>query len=133
MESVPPARRFFQLHLSTALVLMVLAAGFLGLNLIDREVPYHVRTSYVRGWPWILDTSLHPSREISVELPDLELMQRDPIAARDMLLRFRYPASNRSWRIIGNVSVALAILTLTAVLFEWRLRRRKSGAVARTS
>jgi hypothetical protein len=53
-------RRFWQLHLSTAVVSMLLAGGFLGANLSERgplmvQISDDVEEYYYgpyRGWPW---------------------------------------------------------------------------------
>ena len=56
-------RRWFQIHLSTAIVLMFVAGGFIGVNLQDREYPYltwgtdsgpakEIRIDSCPGWPW---------------------------------------------------------------------------------
>jgi len=101
-------RRFFQLHLSTALVLMVLAGGLLGANLIEFRYWTGIRTGYARGWPWKVDTRYRTF----TPGPDVQLGWRNP-----------GPTPNRSLRIAGNIAVALGILTVTGVILEWRLRR----------
>jgi hypothetical protein len=67
-----PKRRFWQLHLSTACVLMILAGGALYLNMLPRfkEVPPNVNICYPSrffGWPLQM---AHQSQEIYVPPDD---------------------------------------------------------------
>jgi len=132
MQTDRPARRFFQLHLSTALVLMVLAAALLGANIIEYENWDGVRTTYIRGWPWKLESSFHPTASSGPTntTNEFEKLTRLELIALHDLGRIRFLAPNRTWRIFGNFSIALAILTATAVLLEWRLRRQTDSKEA---
>jgi len=108
-------RRFFQLHLSTALVLMVLAAGLLGANLTPRKVQIGPLPLLAWGWPY--DFKLELERNVFERGVDASSVREG----------FRIDSvMEDTWRqrLTGNVAVALGILTLAAVLLEWRLRRR---------
>lgn len=106
-------RRLFQIHLSTALVLMLLASGLLALNLVERP-----RSSeLVRGWPWTLVTRSPVVYSWVGELP------RGPKEAES---NQTYTMKPFHWKrlLAANIAVALTILAGTTVLLEWRLRRR---------
>jgi len=112
-------RRFFQLHLSTALVLMVLAAVLLGANLIPRSTLFSNMHYETRGWPWALDIAfnyelLYPGDSTSGNIFTLF----------DGLEEVKIIRDNWYTHLIGNIAIALAILTPAAVLLEWRLRRK---------
>lgn len=130
-------RRVFQLHLPTALVLMVLAAGLLGANLTPREHNYGLSGSAnISGWPWT--HFVHSVNSAKTTFPEM-LLLRDPSDATRSSKEYQIVAeklygplymdlmgvhSNWQARLFGNIFVALAILTLAAVLLEWRLRRK---------
>ncbi len=112
-QATPARRRWFQFHLSTAIVLMFVAAGLLWINVrIDPativHLPYIPPDSNVtfspplgvadcRGWPWYFHMK-----------PDV--------------------MSWYEWHygpLLGDAAVVLAILVAVAFLCEWRIRRRE--------
>jgi len=115
MQNTRPPRRFFQLHLSTALVLMLLAAGVLAANVLPRAHQFGNLKYEVSGWPWVLYV------EVDYDDPGyytLVTLQRGWATERSV---------KDYWyaRMSGNIAVALGILTIAALVLEWRLRRRE--------
>lgn len=114
------ARRFFQIHLSTALMLMLVAGGFMYLNWRPRpaivntisgdEEAEIVPTSSkgaVYGWPMVLVSEY----------------------------RFWAMDGNRYWKRMPvkyvnlgvNIFVAIAIMFALSIFFEHLIRRRERG------
>lgn len=114
MQNARPERRFFQLHLSTVLVLMLLSAGLLGANLLPQVYQLGNLNWEYQGWPWALKVDLDYDNP---GFFDVFTLRRGWIAERSV---------EDYWyvRLGGNIAVALGILTLAGVLLEWRLRRR---------
>jgi len=124
-------RKLFQLHLSTALVLMFVAAGLVWLNV--REVKtgnYEKPWTYVpvsmsllsnakvlthaRGWPWYFQSYWYESwvyPEIYGSAPE---WKEGSIVEWDR------------WHLAFNILVALALLAGVGVAVEWVVRRRSS-------
>jgi hypothetical protein len=112
----PPKRRFWQIHLSTAVVMMVVA-GFLAFLNFSKETfnlgerPYNYFRSSEQfesyGWPW-------------------KWLTRQEGTVQDFELR---PMAGRPWEfkllsLTGSMVVALLMLTGTAVALEYLIRRR---------
>ncbi len=101
-------RRWFQVQLSTAVVLMVVSGGFLGINFWPRRMafpfksagPYHPSHVFrtVRGWPC-------PAHVEYILGPQI------------------VRAGVRLGNVLVNVLVAISILAATALVCEWHLRR----------
>lgn len=127
-------RSFFRIHLSTGIVLMLLASIFLGLNLTMYEQDMVEFTSRSRGWPLTYSRELsdftinedtlvtaHPPPNVGMEelerrLARLKLYSNEMIAALE--LRWHFP-------LMVNVAIALSVLALVAFILEARLRRKQ--------
>jgi len=132
--AVMQTRRWFRIHLSTAVVLMLAASLLLWANLrksssemlmlLELEREFYIRPFYVgRGWPY-LATGLKASTPISFRenagsrtLDDIEL----PSSATE----FYCPEC-----LASDVAIALLILLLLAILCEWRIRRQNPSLPA---
>jgi len=106
-ESAPPPRKrgWFQFHLSTAVILMFVAGGLIGLNVHER------RPSAEEGWVWLLSTRGWPWA----------------FSARD---DFWWNSSYGTieWHtefFLLDMLVGLSVLAGVAMLLEWLLRRRE--------
>ncbi|HYF51691.1 MAG TPA: hypothetical protein VEJ63_19910 [Planctomycetota bacterium] len=111
--------KWYQLHLSTLLVVSLLAAGLVWLNVRDavfdgeiasRYVPYDTAQPWFagRGWPWPFEI---------VCWVDSEVPQVDTL---------------RIWKnLSSNIVLCFALLTTAAIAIEWLTRRMKRGAIKR--
>ena len=95
-------RPWFQIHLSTALVLMFVAGVLIKINLVR----YLIFGTVHQGWPWSYKWTYYVAVEIESTHYDT------------LWWAWLY------WGLIGNVATALAILAAVAVTLEWRIRRR---------
>ena len=116
-EPEKPKRRFWQIHLVTALVLMLAACAINGLNIRARVAEDEGWVSY--GWP--IDLCLC---EIASSPEDPGYFYRDQLfrpsfmpwrSARNPFLFVVLPAAIVSW---------LSMLIVTGILSEWLIRRR---------
>ena len=124
-------RNWFQVHLSTTCVLMLVAAGLVWLNVpmvkgaelkhpVDRGtyVHYEIWEMHGRGWPWDFQTSWE---------------QVDTLSSLELVVKGRPPWHLESatywyrWYLVYNILVALGILTGVGVAVEWVvwIRERK--------
>ena len=115
-----PARRLFQIHLSTAIVLMFAAGGIIWANTTERQSPHNLTLTRGRtiiglysyyGWPW-----------------NAYLEGKNAY----------YQAPTDDWKITHsgrkffksdaalNAGVAVLILVTTCLLCEWLARSRKN-------
>jgi hypothetical protein len=136
-----PTRRWFQLHLSTIVVLTLLAGWLLWMNLrvYDGGCGGISMTGYITwsrifslGWPesYVLCQrieAVEPLREsdISCPCPPIAL---DPPTVTDLLNQRSFSDKECFWdwstsRLVGNLFAALALLAAAAVVLEWLLRR----------
>ncbi len=101
----PPPRKRFQIHLSTAIVMMFVAGGIIWANALqsDGSSPEGAYRRYTYGWP-------------------LEFYHRQFYG--DILLEATWGVYYPYARIIIDLVVALAILFSTHFLCEWLIRRR---------
>ncbi|HEY3321564.1 MAG TPA: hypothetical protein VGP72_13935 [Planctomycetota bacterium] len=114
------SRRFLQIHLSTLIVLSLVSGALLWANMRGHEpdgfkgfyMAFGVPAGY--GWPMM-------AREETVF--DIFEMRRQVKAGvfEPYQLGWHWPA------LACNVAVALGTLIATALLLEWRIRRRKGG------
>jgi hypothetical protein len=105
----PPRRKRFQIHLSTAIVLMFVAGGLIWANRIEKLSTSRIEfAEYTHaGWPfWALN---------HIHLIDPYGIER--IGKTDMYF-IVYPG------LIENLSVAALILFSVWFLCEWLIRRR---------
>ena len=111
-----PKRRFWQIHLSTAIVLMLLASGLLGLNVQPRNTHIEYsslpgRTHFVQfGWPLTLE----------YELQVHELGEH--VEAQDEGMSFGI----KLWAAVSNCILGVIFLLFLAMLLEYLIRRREA-------
>lgn len=133
-------RRFFRIHLSTGIVLMLLASTFLGLNLywFERPIKEDACVLRWRGWPWKYLHEVKPSEPDAVyneivttvspngSIHQAQAAQIEEKARRFETIQFFIQLRNQSWlqKVAANVCVLLVIMALVAVLLERRLRKR---------
>ncbi len=105
-----------QLHLSTCIVLMFVAGGFIWKNLPQRNyIPQYVMTEqevisyFTQGWPYIFRTP--------TEITD----RGDIIYGRVVYAP-----------LAANLFIAFAILAPVAFVCEWFLRRRRAQLRAKS-
>jgi hypothetical protein len=127
MSDQPKKRPLFQYHLSTAVVLMFVAAGLLWLNMRRDTVRERVRwgecgpQSYAYGWPFEAYCYATPPR---LTTPEGDLFP-GRVAPRSPPLQ-----SVVVWHrvgLLGDILVALAIVIAVGVFCEWLIRRREPG------
>ncbi|MCK6472591.1 MAG: hypothetical protein L6R28_12675 [Planctomycetes bacterium] len=138
MTNAPPKKRpWFQLHLSSCVVLMILAGAIVGANCLGRKgyaenadgserLVYTYRTY---GWPW----------DVWTEFTDVERFENGRfIRSIDRYEAATKPgtsALNNPWgkiaaRALKNALVGLSILAVTALACEWIIRRRERARAA---
>ncbi len=119
-------RRFWQIHLSTAVMAMVVASMMLGLNVRRRSVEIiegytksgrpNLDPSWQYGWPANMATvSLVSYKSLSIEV--------DPWVRWD-----RIPPWDPYWNGLNlgiNVAAFIILLSSTLAFFEWFARRRE--------
>jgi len=104
-------RPWFQFHLSTAIVLMFVAAGLLWLNLRDPVLTS--KNCYGDGWYiWDRGWPLPHSRVGTTEFPMTE----------EYLDALFFPG------MLADSIVGLSVLVAVAVACEWPIRRREAKA-----
>jgi hypothetical protein len=149
MNETRARRRFWQLHLSTALVMMLIASGVVYLNVLPRRSPIrsygYPTISYSRiaqklgieeppsvkreyGWPWrfmmqTIEIERHPSEPVT-EFPSGGYFYAPGETFDDFV---EGSSQNRIqwWALSGNVSIAFAVLMCAVVSCEFIIRRRK--------
>lgn len=146
----PPPRRWFQFHLSTAILLMILAGWLLWMNLrVSDHGSWGICMTgieaydrlFILGWPTgylecqrteaVLVSLPHETRDYD----SVPTVAPDPPSVADMLSERPFCDKKYSfhWRSLGlvvNLVVALVLLTATAMLLEWlqrRFARRKAS------
>jgi hypothetical protein len=148
-----PLRAWFQIHLSTAIVLMFVAGGLVWANIRQRITEVTFLVSVIdRGWPyvWAKDEDsrdyfdLHaekfqislrekgvPERKLengnfvytTPEGHELELTTKNNEV---FVVRQKVANLRESKYVIANILTALAIVATTAFACEWRIRRREA-------
>jgi hypothetical protein len=112
-----PQRKRFQIHLSTAIVMMFVAGALIWANVkpnaIPRLVPKQPRFRSGFGWPCeaIRKTS---DFEFTGEGPDITFDFKETYYPSYLMIAF-------------NLAAALFILFFVAFLCEWLIRRRARG------
>jgi hypothetical protein len=105
-----------QLHLSTLLIVTLLASGFVWLNV--REHSYGIAGWSVAGWPWLYYKwlNLQPPSVPAVGMNSTsEVVWRQPQSA----FLWDWPA------LALDVAICLLLLALTGAAIEWVTRRMK--------
>jgi hypothetical protein len=122
-------RRFFRIHLSTGIVLMLLASVFLGANLYKGADG----TNLYCGFPWAYRVNMIVITRHGMfrdgQSIGIELKPGDRIDTQKMnvaVQRIKNVQEYWHWRLAGNVCVAMAAMIAAAALLEWRLRSKPS-------
>ena len=122
-------RRWFQIHLSTAIVMMFVAGGIMWPNLIPRHRAwYNPMPDGMdgEGYDW---SKYHQEFQHAMERDELWvigwpiIIYSRPVDPneKNRWVRLDYFAS-----IGGNIFAGLALLALTATVGEWHIRRREA-------
>ena len=120
-----PRRPWFQIHLSTAIVLMFVAGGLLWANLNAHPKSYVsgyeisedsydpvITKIWIRGWPFpcfTFKTSISTGNTIVLEIPTPQ-------------------GHYIPWKVAADICIAFALLAASAFVCEWRIRRREARA-----
>jgi hypothetical protein len=110
-------RKWFQIHLSTAIVLMVLAGGMVWLNVSWQQsvlFDSHGGHQYAYGWPVHCFVVKHQYFLVTAESQILGGALREYDALTFGLIM--------KW-IVPNALATLGVLGIAAVILEWRIRR----------
>jgi hypothetical protein len=147
-------RRFWQIHLSTAVVLVLSAGALMYVNTIpilkDGTEAAPTKSNHVHeffGWPWYywrmdaIFISLNDTNFIDRSETDLEINNKlneafPPLTItyfiRDNGYVIRNPSSNRPLKhlwMLANAGVAILILFVIALGCEWIIRSRERGSL----
>jgi hypothetical protein len=126
VETPPPKRRFWQIHLSTMIRVTVLAAIFLFLNIRTMPVTPPISLSDVTsiacedcGWPFVWSRKLTPLQRNQLER--IGKTFDDPLLAANAAAKF-----DRTFydALAADAGICLTGLLLFAVFLEWLIRRR---------
>ena len=133
-DAKPPAKRrpWFQVHLSTCVVLMFVAGGLIWANTTERrghlegwvssttpELKDWVFQETSVGWP-LLFHKWHPS------VGKLQPPLRPPGSSMERPRRDDWGPPDPSWSFVAlaaDLALALAVVALVGFLCEWRIRR----------
>ena len=118
MSDAPKKRPFFQIHLSTAIVLMFVAGGFLWLNvkppvILNRELvqgptqAYFELTIRTTGWPFHSIYCMAERGSVAQTIADGNIANANVHFA------------------VANATACLILLFGTATFFEWLFRRQE--------
>jgi hypothetical protein len=113
-------RRWFQLHLSTCVVLMFVAGSLVWANVRTYDAPGTAALTYARGWPCIVQYWII-ARQGDDDLTSLY----DTARGRHCIV---VPSRFDSWGGAANAAVALAILITVAFVLEFLIRLRRPPA-----
>jgi hypothetical protein len=134
-------RRWFQIHLSTAIVLMFVASGLLWFNFKDfynTHWEYFAYSPEVRhmGWPvrvhfrWETDGTLG----IDLQNPDEGRMSRfilntfgTDTSGIGSISWTTFDTAHLKWWLLPNTLVAFTIISLTGLVSEQVIRRREAN------
>jgi hypothetical protein len=154
MENLKTERRVWRLHLSTAVMAVLISALFVGVNLRGQnyESTPEMVAFTARGWPVRVDISvddaawqkldlqqeeLYAARETPNLDADKSLKEMGELVARGKEIdrqEGRYLAANAlsqeikarlAWRVALNAFVAVAIMASAALLNEYRIAKRE--------
>jgi hypothetical protein len=121
--AVKKKRPWFQFHLSTAIVMMLVAAGLLWLNLgptirsIEVVLGEPMVEAHARGWPFCFwSTVFVPSGRYKIAF--------EPEPYTDYVPGMPMPRV-RFGMLAADAVIAIAILLAVAALLEWRIRRKE--------
>ena len=121
-EPDKPKRRWFQFHLSTAVVMMIVASGCLWANSRYRNIEVlfqeewndagdMMQTNAALGWPFVMG------------VPDIRLERYGKIdESASLILKMRWSR----FRIAQNVGISLSIVFSAALICESIIRRREA-------
>jgi hypothetical protein len=132
MSEAKPKRKFWQIHLSTAVAMMFVAGTLLGVNFLQSDELYgyqkyyevndlvHVRRS---GWPITTVLSIKFEGVPKIGVPKIAgIIQGGPTVPEDT----RFDVLPRYLSIPVNVLTAITMLFASAALFEFLIRRREA-------
>ena len=125
-ETEKPKRKFWQLHLSTAIIAMLVFSAFSCLNFIPLNVyKYNLGQrvdNYVYGWPVEIVI-----RQYSNAVGDFFFFRVNFNYQRTGIYWLPYPASFPKALVFIGLNICVALFsTLTAVFIcEWLIRRRE--------
>jgi hypothetical protein len=124
----PRTKRRFQIHLSTAVILMFVAGGIISLNVRSSSKMTYVEESYQ-----ICPTVVKNADGTYYLVPE-NRVRHVLVTPHGWPLKAENKTLERYWNrtnIAINVIVALAILSLAGFICEWWIRRRVRTAVKR--
>ena len=136
----PPKRRFWQIHLSSALAAMVCAGILLGLNVVGREWPTELpdesERAHVWGWPcyvWVCieyhAAVIEKHGEPALESGGSRVWMYGLIMHRKndtMYYLDGYCIGAYGWQIVVNVLTTLGLISFAIIVFECPIRRREA-------
>ena len=111
-------RRWFQIHLSTAIVLMFVAGGLMWLN----NVPEMLKPIAMEISPNGIYGATHEALP-RVGWP-LRIHDKPLVTSEMDETSYNYIVSYESYWYLANLTVAVLILISIALLLEWRIRRK---------
>ena len=128
-DDAPKKRSWFQVHLSTAVVLMITAGVLMLANLRPPKIvdydQFLTLSFYSSGWPFReLNTFEQKGSPNLRELLEIEDLRQELLSLRNTSRFSSLPT------MLANVAVALAILTAVAMGCEWWVRRRERKLIA---
>src|SRR5437762_2894418 len=125
-----PRRPWFQIHLSTTVIMMLTAGVLLGLNLSDHtphvtqspsQLPEEIYFLGGRGWPFSVQQGAFSNTSVWTK----NLPPETVLADSDS--RWRYYGTDKVLLAI-NIGICLIIVLFAGSLLEWRIRRREPRA-----
>jgi hypothetical protein len=121
MSDVPRKRPWLQFHLSTAVVLMFVAAGLLWLNIMG----YRSRDEYIieHGWPVVFYIEPRQSTEVLDAAGQILIRKRDSGEPYQLPRLGVIGVSRRGIAI--NLGFDVLLLALSAYAAEWLIRRKE--------
>ena len=139
-EQDKPKRRFWQIHLSTAILLMISAGIAIGISLLPHQVsipmprPHPPYIYLEQGWPYRIPTgysiyhgyydngydisAIHNSNDYRET--DFEKQVRS-----DMFDKLAEKQYSFRWRLLLDFAVNGGIWAVCAIAFEYTIRRRE--------
>ena len=123
-DSEPKKRRFWQVHLSTAVAMMFALGGFLQLNIVGKlDFSSDGVLAYTEGRIYGFPFSDYTA-EFTTPTYDADRMEAIPEEIQRRQLTFD------EWRISGcilNVAFCFFSIAAIALVCEWLIRRRKAN------
>jgi hypothetical protein len=119
-------RRWFQIHLSTAIVLMIAAAGLLFVNM-HRDIEQFAKSEQqLMSYVYLKFSQLEPNKNYAF----VRVRHGWPLNFQDAILdepqfevAWREPSWNY-WNLAADAGIAFGILGMIVMFCEWQIRRR---------